>query len=219
MIQENNSMFRACSHYDKLAKNISELKWHLVKCEVLVHKQSWTRFESKYSSIIISTLDVDWWKKINDVADMHLTEDIEQKNCQWLNLKADNKLYEVSNMLDSINDERQSIFILKEKKYASDEDQALIQIEFIHVESKLLSTSLIIQVELFKKIIKKRAAMIINIFVMISEERSRKRQQEYDDSYITKYYFFQNKTDYAFALWLYQTRIMKENVCKYFNDI
>ncbi len=54
---------------------------------------------------------------------------------------------------------------------------------------------------------------------MISEERSRKCWQEYDDSYITKYHFFQNKTDYTFALWLYQTRITKENVCKYFNNI
>ncbi len=53
---------------------------------------------------------------------MHLTEDIEQKNCQWLNSKAGNKLYEVSDMLNSINNERQSVFILKEKKYASDED-------------------------------------------------------------------------------------------------
>ncbi len=61
--------------------------------------------------------------------------------------------------------------------------------------------------------------MIIDIFVMISEERSRKHQRRCDDSYITKYHFFQNKTDYAFALWLYQTRITKENVHKYFNDI
>ncbi len=106
---------------------------------------------------------------------MHLTEDIEQKNCQWLNSKAGNKLHEVSDMLDSINDERQSVFISKEKKYASDEDWASIQIESIHVESKLLLTSLIIWVESFKKTIKKRAAMIINIFVMISEEKSRKR--------------------------------------------
>ena len=106
-------------------------------------------------------------------------------------------------MLDSINDEKQSVSILKEKKYASDEDWTLIQTEFIHVELKLLSMSLIIQVESFKKIIKKRAAMIINISVMIFEERSRKRQWECNDSYITKYYFFQNKTNYAFTLWLY----------------
>ncbi len=122
-------------------------------------------------------------------------------------------------MLDSINDERQSVSILKEKKYASDEDWTSIQTDFIHVESELLSTSLIIQVELFKKIIEKRAAMIIDISVIIFEERSRKRWWECDDLYITKYYFFQNKTDYAFALWLYQTRITKENVCKYFNNI
>ncbi len=212
-------MFHAYSHCDKLAKNISELKRHLIKCEVLVHKQFQTRFESRRSSIIVSTLDVDWWKKINDVADMRLTEDIEQKNCQWLNSKANNKLYEVRDMLDSINDERQSVSISKEKKYASDEDWASIQTESIHVESELLSTSLIIQVESFKKTIKKRAAMIINISMMIFEERSRKRWRKCDDLYITKYHFFQNKTDYAFALWLYQTRITKENVCKYFDDI
>ncbi len=200
MIQENNSMFHACSHYDKFAKNISELKRHLVKCEVLVHKQLQTRFKSRHSSIIVSTLNVDQWKKINDVADMHLTEDIEQKNCQWLNLKADNKLHEVSDMLNSINDERQSVSISKEKKYASDEDRALIQIKTIHVKLRLLSTFLIIWVESFKKTIEKRAAMIIDISVMISEERSRKRQRRCDDSYITKYHLFQNKTDYAFAL-------------------
>ncbi len=122
-------------------------------------------------------------------------------------------------MLNSINDERQSVFILKEKKYALDKDQTLIQTEFIHIELKLLSTSSIIQVESFKKTIEKRVAMIINISVMISEEKSRKHQQECDDSYIMKYHFFQNKINYAFALWLYQTRIMKENVHKYFDDI
>ncbi len=106
---------------------------------------------------------------------MHLTEDIEQKNCQWLNSKAGNKLYEVNDMLNSINNERQSVFILKEKKYASDKDWASIQTEFIHVKSELLSTSLIIQVESFKKTIEKRAVMIIDISVMIFEERSRKR--------------------------------------------
>jgi len=84
---------------------------------------------------------------------------------------------------------------------------------------KLLSTSSIIWIESFKKTIGKRAAMIINISVMISKERSRKRQRECDDSYITKYHLFQNKTDYVFALWLYQTRITKENVHKYFDDI
>jgi len=150
---------------------------------------------------------------------MHLTEDIEQKNCQWLNSKANNKLYEIHDMLDSINDERQSVSISKEKKYASDEDWASIQTESIRVESEFLSTSSIIQVESFKKTIEKRAAMIIDISVMISEERSRKHQRECDDSYITKYHFFQNKTDYAFALWLYQTKITKENVHKYFDDI
>jgi len=134
-------------------------------------------------------------------------------------LKADNKLHEVNDMLDLINDEKQSVSISKEKKYASDEDWTLIQTEFIYVELKLLSMSLIIQVESFKKIIKKRAAMIINIFVMIFKERSRKRQWECNDSYITKYHFFQNKTNYAFTLWLYQTRITKENVHKYFDDI
>ena len=76
--------------------------------------------------IIVSTLDVDQWKKINDVADTRLTEDIKQKNCQWLNSKADNKLHEVSDMLDSINNERQSVSISKEKKYASDEDRTSI---------------------------------------------------------------------------------------------
>ena len=103
-------------------------------------------------------------------------------------------------MLNSINDERQSVFILKEKKYALDKDQTLIQTEFIHIELKLLSTSSIIQVESFKKTIEKRVAMIINISVMISEEKSRKHQQECDDSYIMKYHFFQNKINYAFAL-------------------
>jgi len=219
IIQKNNSMFRACSHCDKLTKNINELKQYLVKYEVLVHKQSWTRLKSRCSLIIILTFNVDQWKKINDVADIRLTEDIEQKNCQWLNSKADNKLHEVSDMLNSINDERQSVFILKEEKYASDEDWASIQTEFIRVESRLLSTSLIIWVESFKKTIEKRAAMIINISVMISEERSRKHWRRCDDLYITKYHFFQNKTDYVFALWLYQTRITKENVHKYFNDI
>ena len=77
MIQENNLMFHICSHYDKLAKNINELKWHLIKYEVLIYKQSWTRFKFKCSLIIILTLNVDQWKKINDVADTHLTEDIE----------------------------------------------------------------------------------------------------------------------------------------------
>ncbi len=122
-------------------------------------------------------------------------------------------------MLDSINDERQSVSISKEKKYASDENWTSIQTEFIHVELRLLSTFSIIWVESFKKTIEKRAAMIIDIFVMISEERSRKRQRKCDDSYITKYHLFQNKTNYAFALWLYQTRITKENVHKYFDDI
>ncbi len=122
-------------------------------------------------------------------------------------------------MLDSINNERQSVSISKEKKYASDEDWASIQTEFIRVESELLSTSSIIWVESFKKTIEKRAAMIINIFVIIFEERSRKCWWRCDDSYITKYHFFQNKTDYAFILWLYQTRIMKENVHKYFDNI
>ncbi len=93
---------------------------------MLIHKQSWTRFESRRLSIIVSTLDVDRWKKIDDVADIRLTEDIEQKNCQWLNSKAGNKLHEVSDMLDSINDERQSVSISKEKKYASDEDRTSI---------------------------------------------------------------------------------------------
>jgi len=144
MIQENNSMFCACSHCDKLAKNISELKQYIIKCEVLIHKQSWTRFEFRRSLIIISTLNVDWWKKINDVADIHFIKDIEQKNYQWLNSKAGNKLHEVSDMLDSINNKRQSVSILKEKKYASDKDWTSIQTEFIHVESKLLSTFLII---------------------------------------------------------------------------
>jgi hypothetical protein len=77
-------------------------------------------------------------------------------------------------VLDSINDEKQSVFILKEKKYMSDKDRASIQTEFIRINSRLLSTFLIIQVESFKKTIKKRAAMINDISVIIFKERSRK---------------------------------------------
>ncbi len=93
-----------------------------------------------------------------------------------------------------------------------------LRIETIQLQTELLFTSSALQVEIFIKTIDHDVEITVDVSKKISELLSLNSQMIKNINN-NQYYSFQCKADYAFAHWLHQTKIIKDSVNRFFQDL
>ncbi len=215
LIEDLQIMQRVCSSCEIKINNINELECHLHHCHVRLHDQSqkifWQKLSSSSESSSCNLMQLiwcdhetaEWDSNLNDFHDENIQMNIEDENQEYMLINDFAK--------EHMNIEMNSTDLNQNMKYISS------RIEMIQLQTELLFTSSMLQIEIFVEIIDHDVKMTVDVSKKISESLSLNSQMIKNINN-NQYYSFQCKVNYTFTHWLHQTKIIKDNVNQFFQD-
>ncbi len=200
LIEDLQIMQRICSSYKMKINNISELEHHLHHCHVCLHDWSrkilWWKLSSSSESLSCNSIQLIWRDHETAEWDSNLNNSYNE-NVQ-MNIKDENQEYMLINDFaeEHMNTEMNSADLNQNMKHISS------RIETIQLQTELLFTSSMLQVEIFVKTISRNVETTVNMSKKVSESLNLNFQMIKNINN-NQYYSFQCEADYAFAHWLY----------------
>ena len=193
-------MQRVCSSCEMKINLISELECHLHHCHVRLHDWSrkilWRKLLSSSESSSCDLMQLiwrdhetaEWDSNLNDSHDESVQMNIKDKNQEYM-------------LIDDFAEEHMNIEV-----NSADLNQNMkhisSRIEMIQLQTELLFTSSMLQVEIFIKITDCDVETTVNVLKEVSESLSLNSQMIKNINN-NQYYSFQCKVDYAFTHWLH----------------
>jgi hypothetical protein len=145
----------------------------------------------------------EWDSNLNDFHDENVQMNIENENQECMLINDFTKKH--------MNIEMNNVDLNQNVKHISS------RIEMIQLQTELLFISSVLQVEIFVKITDHDVETTVDVLKKVSESLSLSSQMIKNINN-NQYYSFQCKADYTFAHWLYQTKIIKDSVRRFFQD-
>ncbi len=216
LIEDLQIMQRVCSLCEMKINNISELEHHLHHYHVCLHDRSrkilWRKLSSSSESSSCDLMQLiwrdhetaEWDSNLNDSYDESIQMNIEDENQEYMLIDDFAE--------EHINIEMNSADLNQNMKHISS------RIETIQLQTELFFTSSALRVEIFVETTDRDVETTVNMSKKVSELLSLNSQM-IKNTNNNQYYSFQCKADYVFAHWLHQTKIIKDSVNQFFQDL
>ncbi len=200
LIEDLQIMQRVCSSCEMKINNISELEHHFHHYHVRLHDQLqkilWRKLSSSSESLSCDLMQLIWcdheiakWNSnLNDSYNENVQMNIEDENQEYMLI---NDFAE-----EHMNIEMNNADLNQNMKHISS------RIKMIQLQTELLFTSSMLQVEIFVKTTDHDVKTTVNMSKKISELLSLNSQMIKNINN-NQYYLFQCKADYAFTHWLH----------------